>query len=161
MKSVLDLGLGFTDAENYRRPENKEMFNRIFIRNEHLHKLCDHAISFIVGEKGTGKTAYAVYLANNDYKKTRGTTRFIRETDYQKFMTLKHERHLDLSDYTSIWKVIIYLLMSQQVKDKEGGIAFLAKFTKMAALQSAIDEYYQKAFSPEIIQALQFVQESS
>ena len=161
MRTVLDLELGFTDAENYRRPENKEMFNHVFIRNEHLNKLCDHSISFIVGEKGTGKTAYAVYLANNEYRKTRGTTRFIRETDYQKFITLKHEKHLDLSDYTSIWKVIIYLLMSQQVKEKEGGLAFLAKFTKMAAIQSAIDEYYQRAFSPEIIQALQFVQESS
>lgn len=31
----------------------------------------------------------------------------------------------------------------------------------MKAIQSAIDEYYQKAFSPEIIQALQFVQEST
>ena len=30
-------------------------------------------------------------------------------TDYQKFVTLKRERHLQLSDYTSIWKVIIYL----------------------------------------------------
>lgn len=161
MKNVLDLQLGFTDAENYRRPENKEMFNRVFIRNEHLSKLCDHAISFLVGEKGTGKTAYAVYLANNDYKKTRGSTRFIRETEYQKFITLKHEKQLTLSDYTSIWKVIIYLLMSQQVKDKEGGAAFLTRFTKMATLQKAIDEYYQKAFSPEIIQALQFVQEST
>ena len=146
MKSVLDLQLGFTDAENYRRPENKEMFNHVFIRNEHLNKLCDHATSFLVGEKGTGKTAYAVYLANNDYKTTRGSTRFIRETEYQKFITLKHEKQLDLSDYTSIWKVIIYLLMSQQVKDKEGGAAFLTRFTKMAALQKAIDEYYQRAF---------------
>lgn len=161
MKNVLDLQLGFTDAENYRRPENKEMLNHVFIRNEHLNKLCDHATSFLVGEKGTGKTAYAVYLANNDYKKTRGSTRFIRETEYQKFITLKHDKQLNLSDYTSIWKVIIYLLMSQQVKDKEGGAAFLSRFTKMAVLQKAIDEYYQKAFSPEIIQALQFVQEST
>ena len=75
MKHVLDLQLGYTDAENYRRPENKEMFNRVFIRNEHLDRLCQHAISFLIGEKGTGKTAYAVFLANNDYKATRGSTR--------------------------------------------------------------------------------------
>ncbi len=125
MKSVLDLDLGYTDAENYRRPENKEMFNHVFLRNEHLEKLCEHTISFLIGEKGTGKTAYAVYLSNNEYKRTRGLTRFIRETDYQKFLSLKNEKHLNLSDYTSIWKVIIYLLISQQVKEKEGGIEFL------------------------------------
>jgi hypothetical protein len=146
MKTVLDLVLGYTDAENYRRPENREMFNRVFIRNDHLDKLCEHSTSFLVGEKGTGKTAYAVYLSNNDFKNTRASTRFIRETEYQKFMALKREKQLSLSDYTSIWKVIIYLLMSQQVKDKEGGPKFVTKFTRMASLQSAIDETTRRHF---------------
>jgi hypothetical protein len=161
MKTVLDLELGYTDAENYRRPENKELFNQVFIRNDYLNRLCEHDISFLVGEKGTGKTAYAVFLANNEYRETRGSLRFIRETEYQKFLALKQDKQLGLSDYTSIWKVIVYLLMSQQVKDKEGGIEFLTRFSKLSAIQSAIDEYYSRAFSPEIIQALQFVQESS
>lgn len=160
MKSILDLQLGFSDAENYKRRENKDLLNRVFIRNQHLDKLCEPAISFLVGEKGTGKTAYAVFLSNNDYKNTQASIRYIRETEYQKFIALKREKHLGLSDYTSIWKVIIFLLMSQQVVEHEGGAAFLRRFTKMAAIQKAIDEYYSKAFSPEIVQALQFVQES-
>jgi hypothetical protein len=63
MLNVLDLQLGFSDAENYRRRENKELLNRLFIRNQHLDRLCEPAISFLIGEKGTGKTAYAVYLS--------------------------------------------------------------------------------------------------
>jgi len=86
--------------------------------------------------------------------------RYIRETEYQKFIALKREKHLGLSDYASIWKVIIFLLMSQQVRGREGGFEFLRKFTKMGAVQRAIDEYYNNAFSPEILHALQFVQES-
>jgi hypothetical protein len=160
MKNVLDLRLGFADAENYRRSENKELLKKFFIRNEHLDKLCEPAISFLVGEKGTGKTAYSVYLANSEYKNTFASMRFIRETEYQKFIILKRDKHLDLSDYTSIWKTIIYLLMSQQIQLKEGGHEFLKRFSKLAVLQKAINEYYHKAFSPEIIQALQFVQES-
>lgn len=160
MKNVLELELGFSDAENYRRRENKALLNRVFIRNDHLDRLCQPSISFLVGEKGTGKTAYAVYLSNNDYKSTLGSIRYIRETEYQKFIALKREKHLGLSDYTSIWKVIIFLLMSQQVIEREGGVEFLRRFTKMAAVQKAIDDYYSHAFSPEIIQALQFVQES-
>jgi len=160
MKKITELQLGFSDAENYRRRENKALLNKVFIRNRYLDKLCEPAISFLVGEKGTGKTAYAVYLSNNDYKNTLAAVRYIRETEYQKFIALKREKHLNLSDYTSIWKVIIYLLISQQVVDKEGGIEFLRRFTKMSSVQQAIDEYYSRAFSPEIIQALQFVQES-
>ncbi len=160
MKDILDLSLGYTDAENYRRTENKALFNTVFIRNEYLDKLCDPAISFLIGEKGTGKTAYSVFLANNEYKNTRASIRFIRETEYQKFISLKRDKQLSLSDYTGIWKTIIYLLLSQQIQTTEGGPEFLRRFTKMAAVQNAIDEYYNRAFAPEIVQALQFVQES-
>lgn len=160
MKTVPELTLGFPDAENYKRRENRDLFNQVFIRNRHLDRLCDPAISFLVGEKGTGKTAYAVYMTNNDHKDTRGSLRYIRETDYQKFITLKRERHLQLSDYTSIWKVIIYLLLSQHVVETEGGPEFLRRFTRMGDVQKAIDEYYYRAFSSEILQALELVQES-
>lgn len=160
MISVSQLELGFSDAENYRRRENKELLNRVFIRNHNLDTLCNPAISFLIGEKGTGKTAYAVYLANNDYLNTVSSLRYIRETEYQKFIALKKEKHLGLSDYASIWKVIIYLLLAQQIIEREGGVEFLRRFTRMGALQKAIDEYYNRAFSPEIIQALQFIQES-
>jgi len=54
MKSILDLKFGFSDAENYRRRENKDLFNKVFIRNQHLDQLCEPATSFLIGEKGTG-----------------------------------------------------------------------------------------------------------
>ena len=93
MKLINDLELGFSDAENYRRRENKSLLNKVFIRNHNLDRLCAPAISFLIGEKGTGKTAYAVYLANNDYLDTLSSLRYIRETEYQKFMALKNEKH--------------------------------------------------------------------
>ena len=71
MIPIPDLNLGFRDAENYKRRENKDLFNRIFIRTRELDNLCALNVFFLVGEKGTGKTAYAVYLANNSYKNTR------------------------------------------------------------------------------------------
>ncbi len=160
MKRISELQLGFADAENYKRRENKELLNKLFIRNEYLDKLCDPAVSFLVGEKGTGKTAYSVYLSNNNYKDNLARVRYIRETEYQKFVTLKTEKHLTLSDYTSIWKVIVCLLLSQQVKERESENALFPMFKRFNALQSAIDEYYMNAFSPEIAQAMQLVQES-
>ena len=107
MKSILSLNFGYNDAENYKKRENKEFFNKIFVRNEFLEQLLENDKYFLIGEKGTGKTAYAVYLANNNYKETISDLKYIRETDYAKFISLKKLKHLQLSDYTSIWKVIL------------------------------------------------------
>ena len=109
MKSVSKLILGFNDAENYKRRENREIFNQIFIRTKTLSKLCEPSTYFLIGEKGTGKTAYAVFMANNDYNNHTTSLRYIRETEYQKFVEMKRSKNLTLSDYTNIWKIIIYL----------------------------------------------------
>ena len=113
---------------------------------------------FLIGEKGTGKTAYSVFLSNNIYNDTISETKFIRETDYQKFVTLKKEKHLQLSDYTSIWKVIILLLLSKSLKKEELDHSPFSKGEIMKSILLAVDEYYMNAFSPEIIYALDFIE---
>ena len=160
MLKIPELNLGFRDAENYKRKENRELFNKIFIRTESLEKLLDPNIFFLIGEKGTGKTAYGVYLSNNEYREHSGSIRYISQTEYQKFLTLKKEKHLQFSDYTSIWKVILSLLLSQQIKEHQEDFDYFEKFLKFKALQSAIDEFYHRAFSPEIIYAINFVEDS-
>jgi hypothetical protein len=99
-------------------------------------------------------------MANNIVDNNKSTIRYIRETEYQKFITLKREKHLDLSDYSSIWKVIIYILLAEQICENEGNDAFFKIFSKLKNLHDAIQEYYVHAFSPEIIHALNFIQES-
>ncbi len=160
MKTIDELSFGFSDAENYKRRENKDFLNKSFIKNQALGKLCQPSTTFLVGDKGTGKTAYSVYMVNNTYQNNCASIRYIRETEYQKFITLKKEKQLDLSDYSSIWKVIVYMLLAEQVYKKEDGNSFFKKFTKFQALYDAIQEYYVHAFSPEIKYVLQFIQES-
>jgi len=160
MIPIPDLNLGFTDAENYQRRENKDLFNRIFVKNIYLQNLLRPSSFFLIGEKGTGKTAYGVFLANNLYNETKSILKYIRETDYQKFITLKHREHLQLSDYTSIWKVIILLLLSGMIDKEELEHNPFSKPSKMKALKSCIDDYYCNAFSPEIVSALDWVEHS-
>lgn len=161
MLEIKDLVFGFNDAENYKRRENKDFLNKVFFRTEELDKLCERNTFFLIGEKGTGKTAYSVYLSNNDYKENLSTLNYIRETDYQKFVQMKNKEHLTLSDYIDIWKVIIYLLLSKKISENEP-IGFLAypKSIKFRNINFAVEEYYARAFSPEIINALKFVERS-
>lgn len=158
MKKILEMQYSFPDAENYRRREFKETFNKTFLADHYLEELLQPEKCFLMGEKGTGKTAYAVYLSNNKYKNNTADLKFIRETEYQKFISLKKEKHLDLSDYTNIWRVILLLLLAKQVAVQEPTI--IPRFLKFKSLNSAIDNYYMHAFSPEIIHALNFVQEA-
>jgi len=160
MKPFLELDLGKSDAENYKKRRDKEFFNRVFLRNTALDRLAEEDIYFLVGEKGTGKTAYAVYLANNAFKGISGTLKYIRETDYRKFLELKRQKQLDLSDFTSIWKTILLLLLATKIKLDESPRGLFSKKKAFAAVQQAIDEYYSNAFSPEIVIALQITDES-
>ena len=159
MIPISQLHLGQLDAENYKRRENKELFNRLFVRTSALDALCEPGTFFLIGEKGAGKTAYAVYLENNSYMNISASLRYIRETDYAKFVELKRARHLTLSDYTNIWKVIIYLLLAEMISSSEDK-AVWSKFLRFHNLKEAIDHYYKKAFAPEIAYAIKFAEES-
>lgn len=160
MKAIPELNLGFSDAENYQRRENKKLFNNIFVKNRFLDDLLMPNSFFLLGEKGTGKTAYAVFLANNSFRDTLSELKYIRETDYQKFVTLKKEKHLQLSDYSNIWKVILLLLLTRSVKPNELDHNPFSKNFKIKALNQAMDDYYANAFSPEIIYALDIIENS-
>lgn len=157
MLRIADLKLGFNDAVNYRNRADKEFLNRVFVRTDALDKLCRPHVYFLIGEKGTGKTAHAVYVSNNRYRSIAGTVKYIGEAEYQKFVTLKKEKQLSLTDYGSIWKVIIYLLMSEKIKQDEKN---WTSYFKFHYLQEAIDEFYQRAFSPEIVYAIKFAEEA-
>jgi hypothetical protein len=141
--------------------DNKELLNKIFLRDHTLDDIANINKYFLIGEKGTGKTAYAVFYSNNNYKDTHSSIKYIRETEYKKFLELKTTRHLNLSDYTNIWKVILMLLLSELITNKELKHPILQRFSKFRALKVSVDEFYLNAFSPEILSAINFAEESS
>jgi hypothetical protein len=158
LKTISQLDLGFTDAQSYSHRHNKQKFNEIFVKNSFLDDLLKPSTYFLIGEKGTGKTAYATFLSNNEYKNTKSVLNFLSATDYTKFYTLKKQKNLTLTDYSGIWKVIILLLLSKNIAKDE---RFLSKLNgNLSNLLHAIDEYYMNAFSPEIITAFKVIDES-
>lgn len=118
MKTIAELNLGFSDAQNYSLKNNKNMFNDVFVKNSFLEDIIAPNNYFLIGEKGTGKTAYSVYLSNNQYKNHKSLLNFISATDYDKFYNLKKEKCLTLTDYEGIWKVILLLLISSGISEK-------------------------------------------
>lgn len=159
MKKVIDLNLGFSDAQNYSQRSYKQFFSKVFVKNQFLDELLEGNKYFLIGEKGTGKTAYATFLSNNNYKENNSSLKFISGTDYEKFYELKQSGKIDISGYTDIWKVILLLLVSKQIVDSETAVASFFK-SDIKTIMHAIEEYYNKAFSPEIITAFKIVDKS-
>jgi hypothetical protein len=155
-----ELNTGFYNAENYRLRQNKELLEKFFVRDVYLDRLLDPNIYFLVGEKGTGKTAYATYLANNEYKNRKASVFDIRQTEYQKFLELKKHDHLVLSQYSEVWRVLLLMAAAVTVLSKSGTPDFLKRFTRLAALQNAINDFYENAFAPEIVKMISFVESS-
>jgi hypothetical protein len=155
-----ELNTGFSNAENYRLRQNKELLEKYFVRDHFLDRILSPNIYFLVGEKGTGKTAYATYLANNDYKDHRVTIFDVRQTEYQKFLELKKQGHLPLSQYSEVWRTLLLISTATSILEKSGTPDFLKRFTKLAALKKAIDEFYENAFAPEIVKMISFVESS-
>ncbi len=159
MKTVNQIYLGFSDAQNYSQRQNKVAFNDIFVRNIFLDELLNPNVYFLIGEKGTGKTAYAIFLSNNNYKETKASMSYLAATDYEKFYTLKKNKNLDLTGYVGIWKVILLLLLAKNVSEQDMVVSIFNK-SNISILNSAIDEYYMNAFSPEITNVMKVMDES-
>jgi hypothetical protein len=136
------------------------LLEKYFVRDVFLERLLDPNIYFLVGEKGTGKTAYATFLANNDYKNHKASIYDVRQTEYQKFLELKRQGHLALSQYSEVWRTLLLITAATSILEKSGTPEFLKRFTKLGALKKAIDEFYQDAFAPEIVKMISFVESS-
>lgn len=163
MLKIKDLNMGLNDAENYKRRDSKEFLNKVFFIDTNLDRILASNNFFLMGEKGTGKTAYAVYLSNNDHKNTISSIKYIRETNYWQFIKLKESNNLILSDYTLVWKVIAYLLISEELKRTKciNLSNPLKAVDNYIRLDKAIQSYYNDAFDPEIMCAFEFVNDSS
>jgi hypothetical protein len=153
-----ELNAGFTNAENYQRRENRELLMKYFVRDEFLENILSPNVFYLVGEKGTGKTAYATYLSNNKYKGHKVSIFDVRETEYQKFLEMKKQGHLPLSQYVEVWRTLLLMATATSVLEHSGTPDFLKRFTKLGSLKKAIDEFYQSAFAPEIVKMISFVE---
>lgn len=155
------LNLGFADATNYAKRHNKELFNRFFVEGAQLTQLLEPDRYFLIGEKGTGKTAFSVFLSNNNYKEHRSSITAIAETDYQAFMRLKKRDGLALSDYDNIWRMILMVLLCRAITEQEIDNNIVSRSQRLKALQNAIDSYHKNAFSPEVVTVLKFLDDST
>lgn len=146
------------DAYEYYNSLDKEnLFEKIFLVDDIIEDIKSPNKYFIVGEKGSGKTAYSVYLSNHPSSSLCSKIKLVENTVYDKFVTMKKNKTLDMSTYKDIWLNVIYLILCEEIKK----ILNPLNYKRYAALSKAIEKFYSNAFKPEFINALEFVDKST
>ncbi len=158
MKSLSEIDLGYGDATNYRKNKRMApMFNKIFVKDKNLERLMHEDSFFLIGEKGTGKTAYATFLENAEYKNTLTKVYEISSTDFQIFLRIQRSGYLQLSDFTKVWEIILLMLMANEIDKRDIQEFGPRRSEKLCALKDSISSYYTDAFIPEISNTFKYI----
>ena len=161
MIKIEDLQTIKGDAYEYYNSNESELdlFNKVFLAGDVLEQIKDPRKYFIIGEKGSGKTAYSVYFSKQAIDNIEAKIKFVQDTVYDKFIRMKKNKSLDMSSYKDVWMNVIYLVLSEEIKQFLPST--LLKSGPIKKLDSVINDFYSDAFSPEFIQAIEFVENSN
>lgn len=159
-KSIRSLKEPFNDALNYRSRVEKELFNKLFLQTEELKECLAPSTYFLMGEKGAGKTAYAVFLENNSIDSHRCQVTTMTETQYSRFIQLKRQGKLNYSDYANIWRSMLLFLVGRMLVLKSKG--FFDKITgKFKLVEQELAKWTKNALNPEIESAFEAITSNS
>ncbi|WP_216639852.1 P-loop ATPase, Sll1717 family [Burkholderia pseudomallei] len=157
-KPLQDLQEPFNDAVNYKTRKQREFFNKIFLRTTDLQDCLQPSVYFLIGEKGSGKTAYAAYLEANELDHHRCKLTTMTESQYKRFIELKRSGKLAYSDYANIWRPLLLNMTCQAIISKSKG--FFAGITgKFSTIEREIREFNKEALNPEVEVAFEMIQE--
>lgn len=162
MKKIQELKQIKGDAYDYyiSAEEDRSLFEKIFLVDEIIDEIKKPDKYFLIGEKGSGKTAYSVYMSQSHAEDYFAFISLVENTVYQKFLNMKAQKALELSSYKDIWINIIYLVLAEKIR-KEWGEESLFSSLKYKQLTKAISTFYSDAFKPELINAMEFVDKAS
>jgi hypothetical protein len=146
----------FNDAINYRSRAERDLFNKLFLRTKELNDCLSPSVYFLMGEKGAGKTAYAVFLENNTVDGHRCQLTTMTETQYKRFIEMKRQGKLNYSDYANIWRSMLLFLTGQMLVLKSK--SFLHKITgKFSVVEAELSKWTKNALNPEIESAFEAI----
>lgn len=118
MKKITDLIEPSNDAISYNTDDRRQIFLKVYDPTYHFKQLQEKGRYFIIGDKGSGKTALALYFQLNCPQNSSGKLLPITTTQYKKFILLKINKKLEYSDYASIWRSTLLMLVAQFVQQK-------------------------------------------
>ena len=156
MKKINDLIEPSLDAIDYRAKEKKKFFSASYVETNFLRKACTSNCYYLIGDKGTGKTALAFHMQDASPNNIASKLISISETQYTRFINLKKNGKLEYTDYSIVWRAtLLYLIAKLVIEKKKKWIHRLNG--KFSAIENAINKYDKDSQLPELEYVIEFV----
>jgi len=120
MQPISKLQFGFIDAKTYmERPTDAaaDFFKRSFHASTHLDRTVDPHVFFLIGEKGTGKTAYSVY-ASHFLPGYAANIVLFETTDFARFIEVANRLNLTSTQYSVLWSFVFSLVFLSHLANR-------------------------------------------
>lgn len=113
LKHISQLNFGFADAREYQSGAQANKFKSIFYEDpKQIDRLKNEPVYYVVGDKGTGKTALATYFINELDDDVVGLSIFLQQDDFTRFYDFSTKiEGFDKTDSGEMWKAIFSLLL--------------------------------------------------
>ncbi|KAA6330575.1 hypothetical protein EZS27_020737 [termite gut metagenome] len=96
-------------TDNWNREARREDIGRYFYFYKEVNQIAQGKKSYVIGRKGSGKTAMSEYLFNMNNENNVFSKRLsFADFPYQQLYGLNDNRYAKKSEYITIWKYIIY-----------------------------------------------------
>lgn len=155
MKKIDELIEPSIDAIDYNSKEKKPFFLKSYHATEFLDKACQGNCYYLIGEKGSGKTALAFHIQNSSSNNIGAKLLSISETQYKRFIKLKENGKLSYTDYSIIWRATLLYLVSKLILEKRQ--KWHHKITRrFSAVEKAIEQYDKNSQIPELEYVIEF-----
>ena len=151
-KKVSELRTLSTNADDLneaRDPKDKRLFDKVFLKDEFYKSISDKNTYFIVGEKGSGKTAYAVYYCNN-HKRGIAELDRVPPKMFYKFISLKERGSLENTPYHEIWENVIMMMILTYIKNDLKRVFFMRLIykKKINKISAFLEKFNKNAYDP-------------
>lgn len=156
MLKISDLVEPSLDAIDYSAKEKKKFFMASYVETALFKKACNSNCYYLIGEKGTGKTALAFHMQEASPNGIASKLVSISETQYSRFINLKKKGQLEYTDYSVIWRATLLYLVAKLVVERKK--KWIHKINgKFKAVEQAISKYDKDSQIPELEYVIEFV----
>jgi hypothetical protein len=149
MRTITELNFGYNDAFIFQSQEDSALQQKLFLADKHLDDLCERNKYFLVGDKGTGKTAYAGYVSNWGHRQIAGRFLFVQVADFEGFIRTANLLKLSPDQYRMLWKVIL-LIIHLRATELSGSLHGRARKTPARLVLKTLGDISLGAFEPSV-----------
>lgn len=158
MPDFLALKFPSEEADSYLIPENRNTINSFFYKGGAYDKLRESSTYFLVGGKGSGKTAYSAYFCSRAIEGGIKSKYYqIHVDDYNKIIQMKKEGKLTYTDYVTLWKAALLIKLCASLDKTE--ISLRGKFGFLK-IENLLNKYNFTRFTEDTFSPISYMDSS-